>query len=227
MDLIAINRDLRRMLPLAVLVVGLHAALLAVPVRSARGDPALAPVGQMQVRLISSPAQALPAPSWEPYAERALAPTAAPATSPPAPPEAVAAIAAEVQPPAAPGAPASVSPPAPAFSLVAPAGDRDSDYFPRALLSQAPSPLEPVLIDYPPIANDRGRHVSELTLFIDEAGHVARVRVDGPALPPALEDAARRAFLGARFRPGQAEGRAVKAQIRVEVVFDNGAPGKP
>ena len=41
-------------------------------------------------------------------------------------------------------------------------------------------------------------------------------------LPPALEDAARRAFTRVRFRPGEAPGQGVvKSRIRVEVTFEN------
>ena len=221
MEQTAITRDLRRMAPLAILVIGLHAALLTIPLRSAKPDRALAESGQVHVRLLSAPfvqAPAVPSPAPPPLAA-AAAEQALPAQA--VPPRSVA----DPAPPRV--APASVSPPAPAFGLVVPGADRDGDYFPRAQLSLAPSPLDLVVIDYPAIEKDRGHHVSELTLFIDETGRVARVRVDGPSLPPALEDAARRAFAAARFRPGEAEGRAVKSQIRVEVVFDNRPPGRP
>lgn len=217
------------MAPLAILVGGLHAALLAMPVRSVRPDHASVQTGQMQVRLISSSAaQTSPAPAPEPQSEPTSLSVAAPAATPEVQAEAVAATAA-TGPASAPqsASPASASPPTPSFGLIVPGGDRDADYFPRALLSLAPIPLDTVVIGYPPIENDRGHHVSELTLFIDETGRVARVRVDGAALPPALEDAARRAFVEARFRPGEADGRAVKSQIRVEVVFDNRPPGRP
>ncbi len=131
------------------------------------------------------------------------------------------------QAPAADAAPARASPPQPAFGLVTAAGESDADYYPRADLSLAPAPLDAIVIDYPPIADDSGHHVSELSLFIDEAGRVTRVRVDGEALPPALEQAARAAFMSARFRPGEVEGRAVKSRIRIEVVFDIRPPGSP
>jgi TonB family protein len=131
------------------------------------------------------------------------------------------------QAPAANSAAARASPPQPAFGLVAPVGEVDADYYPRAALSLAPAPLAAIVIDYPPVANDSGHHVSELSLFIDETGHVTRVRVDGPALPPALEQAAREAFTGARFRPGEVDGHAVKARIRIEVVFDVRPPDAP
>lgn len=117
--------------------------------------------------------------------------------------------------------PAAVTPPLEAFGLVVPGIDSDDDYFPRAMLTVVPTPMEPVLIAYPVIEQDSGRHSSELTLFIDETGRVARVRVDGNELPPAMEEAARNAFINARFRSGELDGRAVKSRIRIEVVFDS------
>lgn len=108
------------------------------------------------------------------------------------------------------------------LSLPGVATDEDL-YFPRALLSVPPAALDLVVIDYPRFDGDAGRYVAELSLFIDETGRVARVRVDSGSLPPALEDAARRAFTQARFRPGEAaEHGAVKSRIRIEVVFESG-----
>jgi hypothetical protein len=220
MDQIAIARDWPRIAPVVVLVVALHAALLAVPLRSTRSQGAT-PVGaQMLVRTLTAPpgqvvtGEADHAPS---LATQATVPT-------PAPTEVAAAAAPPntlptATPPA--GAPASTSPPMPKFGLVLPGIDSDGDYFTRAMLSQAPSPLEAVVVDYPLIENDSGHHVGELTLFINETGRVARMRVDGPSLPAALEEAARKAFGSAQFRAGEVDGRAVKSQIRIEVVFDN------
>jgi protein TonB len=198
--------DLRRIAPLAALVVALHAALLAVPVRSARIPDAPPPVSVMQVRMLGTQ-------DGDTGAIQA-------ATPPRTDSEPAARPQVQWQAPTAGIASASASPPQPAFGLVTPAGESDAEYYPRAALSLAPAPLDAIVIDYPPIADDSGHHVSELSLFIDEAGRVTRVRVDGQALPPALEQAARAAFTGARFRPGEVEGRAVKSRIRIEVVFD-------
>jgi hypothetical protein len=204
--------DLRRVAPLAACVIALHAALLAVPVRSAR-TPEAPTVGAMQVRLLGTQ-------DSDAAATEAAVPPAA-GNDRAAEPQA------QWQPAAAHPEPASASPPQPVIGLVTPARESDADYYPRASLSIAPAALDAIVIDYPPIANDSGHHVSELSLFIDEAGRVTRVRVDGRALPPALEEAARVAFMGARFRAGQVDGRAVKSQIRVEVVFENRPPDRP
>jgi len=96
--------------------------------------------------------------------------------------------------------------------------DPDNTYLPRVALSQAPKTLAAVLLDYPSEAPS-GRHVAQLTLYIDENGQVQRVRLNSAALPAALMDNARQAFLHTRFTPGEVEGRAVKAQIDVEVEY--------
>ena len=159
MQQISTHRDLSRMAPVAILVICLHLALLTIPVRSARPDRALAEGGQVHVRLLSAPfAQGHTAPLPGPPSRDAVEEPLPVEGLPPKP-------VADPAPP--PAAAATLSPPGPAFGLVAPGADRDGDYFPRALLSLAPIPLDTVVIDYPPIDKDSGHHVSELTLFID------------------------------------------------------------
>ncbi|WP_372527573.1 energy transducer TonB [Piscinibacter sp.] len=102
--------------------------------------------------------------------------------------------------------------------------DGDGDYFPRSMLSVAPVPVSVVVIPFPEVEGPAERYVTRLLLFIDEFGKVVRVRVDGPSLPQALEEAARNAFLNARFSPGQVDGLAVRSRIRVEVTFEAANP---
>lgn len=127
-------QELRRMGPLVILVVSLHAALLAIPVRSARSDHVPGAHGQMQVRLLAGP-PAQPAPATLPPADAGSMPAEepaierAPTEAAPVPPQ-----------PASTALPtrateANVSPPAPAIGFVLPGGDRDADYFPRGMLS--------------------------------------------------------------------------------------------
>jgi periplasmic protein TonB len=229
MTLLGGHRRARRMAPVVMLVIGLHVALLSVPVRSGAMGHALPADHSLQVRMVVAPAAATVDRPTVPTvatttdslipvdARLALAPLQAPTVSEPTPlPEPAlepAALAAT-----------DVSPPLSVIGLLLPGVDSDDDYFPRALLSLVPSPIDPVQIDYPASVNDSSRHVSELTLFIDETGRVARVRVDGDALPPALEEAARAAFVNARFRAGESQGRIVKSRIRIEVVFDSRPP---
>jgi hypothetical protein len=204
--------NLRRVAPLAAVVVALHVALLAVPLRSARTPDAPTEATAMQVRLLAR--------SGDTAAAEATVP-------PPGGNDRAAELPMQRQPASFRPEPAGASPPQPAYGVVPPVRESDADYYPRAALSRAPAALDAIVIDYPPIAGDGGHHVSELSLFIDEAGRVTRVRVDGQALPTALEEAARVAFMGARFRAGEVDGHAVKSRIRVEVVFENGPPGSP
>jgi hypothetical protein len=95
-------------------------------------------------------------------------------------------------------------------------------YVPRALLSEVPEPTQPLYIPYPLDAPLGGPFTTVLALFIDESGTVRRVRLDGALLPPALDAAARDAFLNARWQPGRLDGRLVKSLIRVEVTFESG-----
>lgn len=94
------------------------------------------------------------------------------------------------------------------------------EYLPRPLLSVAPRPLASIDIPFPAEGLVAVSLATELSLFIDETGVVRHVRVDGAALPPALEEAARTSFLNARFAPGEVDGTPVRALIRVAVSFD-------
>ena len=98
-----------------------------------------------------------------------------------------------------------------------------SMYLRRGALTRAPQVQTPVALSYPVFEDDRqGHYTAVLALFIDEAGQVRRIRVEPPGLPDALEGAARRAFLAARFTPGEVDGRPVRSLIRIEVQFDRG-----
>lgn len=99
------------------------------------------------------------------------------------------------------------------------------EYLPRSALSLAPTAQSEVLLDYPPGAPP-GLYRGELTLFIDETGLVRRVRIDSSEteLPAVFQEAARQAFLTARFTPGELQGRAVKARLRIAVEFEATAP---
>jgi TonB family protein len=97
-------------------------------------------------------------------------------------------------------------------------GDGDDQYLARRELDQAPAAQ--AAIDLPfPAAAPPGSYRAVLTLFIDASGQVQRVRSEGSGLPPSLEDAARQAFLAARFEPGVKDGQPVRSRIRVEVEY--------
>jgi TonB family protein len=217
--------DLRRVGPVVALVVVVHALLLATPRQPAASSGAPSAVrSSVQVRMLEVPAPKPMTPAT------ALAATAGPLRD-------TRALDAAAIAPAFPSEPMEVTPPPTAVAPVVPKVDAllgfampgmasdDDLYFPRSQLLVAPTALGPVVIDYPRFDGDAGRYAAELSLYIDETGRVARVRVDSGSLPPALEDAARRAFTQARFRPGEAaEHGAVKSRIRIEVSFDSGQP---
>jgi hypothetical protein len=93
-------------------------------------------------------------------------------------------------------------------------------YLPRHQLTAGPRPIEPVVIAYPPEVYHSGKLTSRLAVYIDEHGTVRRVEpLDDALTSPAL-DAARVAFLAARFQPGERKGQPVRARIEVEVNFE-------
>ena len=209
--------------PLAVLVAALHVAVLTMPAHSARPIGAAPGPAQLQVRVVPVPPRAS-----TPVVSLAILSTVANTASPSTvrtleATSLVADVATAIE-----SAPAlaieAQAPLEPLFGIAMPGIESDDDYFPRSALSRAPWPVDTVLIDYPSLEKDAGYYRGELTLFIDERGHVARVRVEGE-LPPMLETAARNAFLSGRFQAGELDGRAVKSRIRIEVVFDSGQVG--
>lgn len=164
---------------------------------------------------------------------RVVPPAPAPLTAPEVPPTEVSVPVpthrqAAVPPPAPSPAERKIEPlvqaPAEAASAVQIVTTTDGgvEYVPRAMLTMVPEPIRPLAIPYPLTGPAEGQFTTVLALFIDERGVVRQVRLDGPMLPPALDSAARDAFLRARWKPGQLDGRLVKSLIRVEVTFESG-----
>lgn len=97
-------------------------------------------------------------------------------------------------------------------------------YVPRPLLTEPPVLLAPVVIgepgstDEPPVGIRKGI----LALYIDGEGRVRAVLGEDPILPADYEQAAREAFLAARYAPGRINGKAVRSRVRVEVQFSGG-----
>ena len=85
-------------------------------------------------------------------------------------------------------------------------------------LDPPPLPLQDIEPVYPPEAGFQPGTVV-LRLFIDENGTVERVDVVQASSPGLFENAARTAFLAARFSPGRIAGIAVKCQLTIEVEF--------
>lgn len=238
-----------RVVPPLALATTLHAMVLTGVVqwhgsdaggRDARALAASppAPVG-MSVRVAqaaaAAPARAVLAPSAEPTAEASEPPPpAAPVTAatPPAETTEQATQAAPLEP--VPIGPSPITEPAPTLAAATPIEDAPTAdvsgapdrYHARRELSRPPKALSPIDIVFPPGVPTPGRHAAVLAVYIDELGQVRKVRTEGEALPLAFEDAARNAFLSARFRAGELEGRNVKSFILVEVVFDEQAESR-
>jgi hypothetical protein len=93
-------------------------------------------------------------------------------------------------------------------------------YLPRSALSIAPLSQNIIDIAFPPGLSTPGKHEVTLAIYIDENGHVREVEPLSRGFRQDLFDAARLAFLGARFSPGEVAGRAVKSFIRVTVASE-------
>lgn len=232
-----------RVIPPLALATTLHAMVLTGVVQwhgsDAGGQDARAsvsslpaPVG-MSVRVARDHTTAITPPdtAMGPSAEQpaVAAPDPAPtaeAATPPAEPATPIAKALPIEPSPTGPALATESPTTPAPA--APVGDAmptqadgaPDRYHARRELSRPPKALSPIDIVFPPGVPTPGRHAAVLAVYIDELGQVRKVRTEGEALPLAFEDAARNAFLSARFRAGELDGRNVKSFILVEVVFD-------
>jgi TonB family protein len=96
-------------------------------------------------------------------------------------------------------------------------------YFAVHELDRRPQILSHVEPYFPALAlAPAGRVV--LRLYVDETGGVDTVAVESADRTGAFEDAAREAFAAARFLPGMKDGAAVKALVRVEVLFGSPHP---
>lgn len=204
------------LLACVLISIAVHACLVLLSrggsIRIGDAGPTHQPATVMSVRVVQAPAP-LTAPAL------VLAKSDAPVAT-----NRTAALPPPVPPLAGPTTKPSVQPPAEIASAVQTVTTTDGgiEYVPRELLTTVPEPTKPLGIPYPITGPAEGRFTTVLALFIDESGAVRRVRLDGPLLPPALDAAARDAFLRARWQPGQVDGRLVKSLIRVEVVFESG-----
>ena len=101
---------------------------------------------------------------------------------------------------------------------------RRARYLLPSLLDVSPAPLVEIELQYPPSAGNQQGKVA-LRLFINESGEVDEVVIVRAIPKGFFEEAAINDFSRARFSPGMRFGRAVKAQIVIEVdyvPFDRG-----
>jgi len=97
----------------------------------------------------------------------------------------------------------------------------DPQYWPTDKLDVRPQIKTHVMPVYPADlpAGVRGRVVLEL--YIAATGTLDRVRVARAEPRDRFEQAAVKAFSGARFAPGMRKGKAVPSLLRIEVTFGN------
>jgi hypothetical protein len=129
------------------------------------------------------------------------------------------------QPPARKAAPVPPS----SFStgtLPVPRGFDEDDYLPSSRLTTKPSPIGEISIPYPDGFDPQSVRNAILTVFIDEDGVVARVRVDRSELPVTILNKGKETFENARFHPGRIDGVAVKSRMKVEMLLER-VPGAP
>lgn len=151
-------------------------------------------------------------------------PTQLPQPSEPAPVPDLGPVAAAAATPAARVLPPATTEPLNGAPVVSTAPDQDPPYLPRGQLTTAPKLLEQVEVPFPDDVQGVVHLSVQITLFIDEAGRVQRIRVDAPQqVHPAFERVIRQAWLNARFAPGELHQVPVRSRLRLEVDFE--APG--
>jgi protein TonB len=184
----------------------LHAALLALPT-APRADPRqpLPLAARIEVRLL--------APTILPP-ESAPSPTLLP---PPDGQTSGAMLIADAQvlrDATAPGAP-DPGPTMEAPRLALP----DIAYHDLRELTLRPAPLVDIPLEPGALKTRKETGQLILRLWINEQGGVDRIAVERSELPPEYAAAASKAFLAARFQPGEIDGRPVKTLMRVAVDY--------
>jgi hypothetical protein len=108
----------------------------------------------------------------------------------------------------------------PAATTAEPESAATEDFVPAAQLSTRPTAIDPIEVPFPD-AGSAGDLTATVDLFIDQGGRVEALEPkDQATLPPDYLDAARSAFVGARFAPGLLEGRPVKSRLTIEISFE-------
>ena len=226
----AIPPRAQRALAAVWISLGLHAAVIAL-VQVAPPSTSSPAESVIEARLVSAhavppaaetppPAPEADAPEAPPEAVPLLAPSKAaealPADKPVAPPPAAG------PPPAAPAAPAAPPPapaaPAPAATITS---SVDLTYYGARDLDVQPRPLHKIEPDYPEAADRQQLSGTlRLQLRLEADGRISDVEVVSATPPGVFDESAIKAFRGARFAPAQKNGRPVRAQVLIEVVYD-------
>jgi len=217
---------LRAHRPAAAAALALSLAVNAVPLWLAStagpgGSPNPLPLVRGEVLSTRTIALASAAPAAEPVVRPVALPVAATIAAAPAARPAVETPPLEL-------VPLRSDPPGGA-AQAAPAAQAPAEPLLRAgELDRSPRPLGEISPHYPEAAGSRGGSVV-LRLFIDEQGVVERAEVVRAEPGGLFEEAARAAFMAARFEPGLRAGRPVRSEMTVEVEFtaDRDRSGSP
>jgi len=231
----AIPPRLQRPLAAAWISLGLHAAVIAL-VQVAPPGTANPAESVIEARLVSThdapPAAETPlrvpeaetpedaskaVPLLAPSETAAALPVAEPVAAQPAPPVA------KPQPAdAAPAVPQpAAAPPAAAAPTMAITSSVDLTFYSARDLDVQPRALREIVPDYPPGA-DRQRLSGKvrLQLKLEADGRVSDLEIVHADPPDVFNESTIRAFRDARFAPAQKNGRPVRAQVLIEVVYD-------
>lgn len=237
----AIPPRLRRPLAALWISLGVHAALIAL-VQVA--PPTSLELGEAVIEARLVPAHATPVAAETPPAPAAEAPDAKPDKPDRrlvplrVPSETVVLPAAEAEPPAEAAGPDSpapallpAEPPAEPPSAAAPAAAPaplaalttavDLTYYNVRDLDVQPRALREIVPDYPAEA-DRQRLSGRvrLQLKLEADGRISDIDVVSATPPGVFDESAIQAFREARFAPAQKNGRPVRAQVVIEVLYD-------
>jgi len=233
----AIPPRLQRPLAAAWISLGLHAAVIAL-VQVAPPMTANLAESVIEARLVSThdapPAEETPprapeveAPAARPKAVPLLAPSetgeALPVAEPVAPPPAQPAPPVAMPQPAvpAPAVPRPAAAPPPAAPAATIASSVDLTFYSARDIDVQPRTLREIVPEYPPVA-DRQRLSGKvrLQLKLEADGRVSDVEIVHADPPDVFNESAIRAIRDAHFAPAQRNGRPVRAQVLIEVVYD-------
>ena len=233
----AIPPRLQRPLAAAWISLALHAAVIAL-VQVAPPATTRPAESVIEARLVSThavpPAETTPprapeaeAPAARPKAVPRLAPSemaeALPVAEPVAPPPAQPAPPVAMPPPAvpAPAVPQPAAAPPPVAPVATITSSVDLTFYSARDLDVQPRTLREIVPEYPPGA-DRQRLSGKvrLQLKLEADGRVSDVEIVHAVPPDVFNESAIRAIRDARFSPAQRNGRPVRAQVLIEVVYD-------
>lgn len=99
----------------------------------------------------------------------------------------------------------------------------ESEYLTAEKVDKRAEMIGDLALEYPDAAAIRGTQILVvLRVLIEESGEVGGVQVVSTSAEQSYGELARQAFLSARFKPAEKDGRPVKSQKTVEVSFSPG-----